>query len=310
MREKIKTFFSICVLVVAVPYIITLLFQRNETSMKHEGIQEQIMANQEEALAADGTEIDLEEYLAGIVAKEIPLNYQPEAIKAQIVIARTELMASLNTKEQNLPESMSREEMLELWGQEGFEKNYMILETGIRDTEGEVLTCQGNLINPAYHAVSAGMTRNAQEALGQELPYLASVDSSMDIPSEDYLKVIFLEKSDFVKKLTDARQDIAVTEENIMENITITARDGADYVAQLQIGAVTMSGEEFRNALGLNSACFYIKEVDGTVRIVTKGLGHGLGLSQYGANVLAKEGKNYQEILNYYYSGIEIGKEQ
>ena len=94
-----------------------------------------------------------------------------------------------------------------------------------------------------------------------------------------------------------------------MEQISVGKRDSSEYALEVQIGETSISGEDFRNCLGLNSACFFLKEVEGEVRIVTKGLGHGLGLSQYGASEMAKEGAGYREILQYYYQNAEIVKE-
>ncbi|MEG0961426.1 MAG: SpoIID/LytB domain-containing protein [Lachnospiraceae bacterium] len=307
MKEKIKTFFSVCVLVVAVPYIITFLIQGKETSITT-SLAEKIKAEGKSVTEIVQTEeLDREKYLVGMIAQEISLNYQIESIKAQAVIARTTLSQMIEAKKDTLPEAMTTKAMIELWGQEGFEENHRMLEQAIADTKGEVLTCQGQLIDAAYHAVSAGKTRTAKEALNREdEPYLTSVDSTMDIPSKEYLKVIFLQKNQVAEKLKAVHGELTISEEDVMNKINITLRDSADYVLQVQIEDITMTGEEFRQALGLNSSCFYIKEVEGQVRIVTKGLGHGIGLSQYGANELAKEGKNYQEILQYYYTGAEI----
>lgn len=310
MKEKIKTFFAICVLVLTVPYIVTLLFQGDGTSPDSEKIQEMLDGESSQTLETGGTEMDVEEYLAGVVAQQIPLDVQIETIKAQTVIARTSLMAALASEDQKLPESMSREEMIKLWGQEGFEKNYQVLEEAIEDTSAEILTYHKKPVQAAFHAVSAGKTRSAKDALEKEdEPYLASVDSEMDIPSPDYLKVVFMEKKDFLEKLKKSCLQLEATEENVMELVTVAKRDNSDYVTQVKIGEATVTGEEFRGYLNLNSACFYLKEVEGKVRIVTKGLGHGLGLSQYGANELAKEGKDYKEILAYYYKDVEITKE-
>lgn len=313
MKEKIKSFFAVCVLVLAVPYIITLLFQGNKTSMESSGItgtQEESKNDSQGLTQTDfsavlqgaGVEkdMDIEGYLVGIVAKEIPLDYEFETIKAQAVIARTSLTAALEAGGDELPESLSREEMMELWGQNGFEENYRILETAVKDTQGEILTYEGMPIKAAFHAVSAGKTRSAQES------YLSSVESEMDIPSPDYLNVTFMEKNDFINQLKASCPEAAVTEENVMETVTVEERDDIGYALQVKIGEKTVTGEEFRSFLDLNSACFYIKEVEGKIRIVTKGLGHGLGFSQYGANELAKEGKNYKEILSYYYKNVEI----
>ena len=291
----------------AAPYIITLLFQGNETSTGAEGtgqIMEKRLLPQEKK---DGQEIDEEEYLAGIVAEQIALDSQPEAIKAQAVIARTSLVCALENDEE-LPASMSREEMLSLWGQNGFEQNYRVLDEALASTQGEILVWKEKPIQAAFHAVSAGKTRDAKEALGVERPYLSSVDSSIDIPAHDSLKVIYMEKKDLADKLNQACKEAGLTEESVTQGISVTKRDSGDYALEVAVGAQSMTGEEFRECLDLNSACFSIKEVEGKMRIVTKGMGHGVGLSQYGANEMAKAGSGYEEILNYYYQDVTIEK--
>lgn len=291
----------------ATPYIVTLLFQGNKTSAgvgETKAVIEQKLLPQEKS---GGNEIDSEEYLAGIVAKEISLDSQPEAIKAQAVIART-LLARALENEEDLPESMSREEMLSLWGQDGFEQNYRVLEGALSATEGEIISWENEPAQAAFHAVSAGKTRDAKEALSADLPYLSSVDSSIDIPSRDYLKVIFMEKKDLADKLNKACPEAELTQERILDEIIVTKWDSSEYALEVTVGKQTMTGEDFRKCLDLNSACFSLKEVEGQVRIVTKGMGHGLGLSQYGANEMAKSGSSYKEILQYYYKDIEIIK--
>ncbi len=300
---------AICVLIVTIPYIVTLLFQGIETSPSPEKVKNTTEGTLPFTVKTDGQELDVEEYLAGIVAEQIPLDGQPEAIKAQAVIARTELVRALDSEEQKLPESMSREEMLNLWGQDGFEKNYQVLEEALQTTKGEILTSEGKPIWAAFHAVSAGQTRTAKEALGIEQPCLDSVDSTVDIPSPDYLKVMFMKKNELATKLNQAYPNAQLKEEGIVEQISVGKRDSSEYALEVQIGETSISGEDFRNCLGLNSACFFLKEVEGEVRIVTKGLGHGLGLSQYGASEMAKEGAGYREILQYYYQNAEIVKE-
>lgn len=307
LREKIKTFLALCVLILAGPYIITLLFQGNETSTetgKTESLMEKGVLPQEKS---DKNNLDEEDYLAGIVAEEISLDSHPEALKAQAVIART-LLAGALERGGELPQSMSREEMLSLWGQDGFEQNYRALEAALTATEGEILVWEDKPIEAAFHAVSAGKTRDAKDALGTELPYLNSMDSSMDIPSHDYLKVTFMEKKDLADKLNHAYPDAELTVEGVADEIVVAKRDAGEYVQEVAVGKHTVTGEEFRSCLGLNSACFSIKEVERQVRIVTKGMGHGLGLSQYGANEMAKNGSSYIEILQYYYKDVELKK--
>lgn len=292
----------------AAPYIVTLLFQGSETSTeteKTEAIIEEKLLPQERA---DSQDMDEEEYLAGIVAEEISLEYQPEAIKAQTVVARTSLKRALADKGE-MPQSMSREEMLSLWGQDGFEKNYQVLEEALAATEGEIMTWENEPIQAAYHAVSAGKTRDGKEALGAELPYLGSVDSSVDISSHDYLKVVFMGKKELADKLNQACPEAALTEDGLAGQITVTKRDSSEYALEVAVGKQAMAGEDFRDCLGLNSSCFSIKEVEGKMRIVTKGMGHGIGLSQYGANEMAKAGSDYKEILKYYYKDVTVQKD-
>lgn len=291
----------------AAPYIITLLFQGNETSTETEKTEAIIAEKLLPQEKTDGQEMDEEEYLAGIVAEEISLEYQPEAVKAQTVAARTALKRAL-MNDTELPQSMSREEMLSLWGQDGFEKNYQVLEEALAATEGEIMTWENEPIYAAYHAVSAGKTRDGKEALGAELPYLSSVDSSMDIPSHDYLKVVFMGKKELADKLNQACPKAGLIEESLAEQIIVTKRDASEYVLEVAVGEETMAGEDFRDCLDLNSACFSIKEVEGKMRIVTKGMGHGVGMSQYGANEMAKAGSDYKEILKYYYKDVTVQK--
>ena len=307
MKEKIKTLFCVVFLMCALPYIITTYLQGKEAEdlSKDTGSEAVLSAN----IAGDleiPENLDVEEYLIGIVAQEIPISYETETLKAQAVIARTNLMAALEQGTE-LPESMSRERLMELWGEEGFSDNYSRLSEAVAATAGVVMTYQNSYLYAAFHAVSAGSTRNAEEALGNtKMPWLAGVDSSMDIPSEDYLTVIFLEKQEFLQRLKTVFGELPLTEDAPLEGFVIAVRDSADYVVQVTMGEVTVTGEEVRKALSLSSACFYIKEVEGQIRIVTKGLGHGLGMSQYGANVLAKDGSDYRAILNYYFKNIEI----
>lgn len=297
MKEKIKRFFCILFLVCVLPYIITICLEKKTEGPK----AEETIAR----LPGEG-EIDVENYLLGVLAAEIPVNYELEAIKAQAVIARTNLMAAIEAGTA-LPESLSREALQKLWGEEGFTEGYQKLLKAVESTRGVVMTYQGGYPYAAYHAVSAGHTRSAKEALGNDtMPWLEGTDSRMDIPSQDFLTVVFLEKKEFLDRLKAAFGDVPVSEEHPLEAVAISARDGGEYALEVAIGEKTVSGEEFRNGLELPSACLYLKEVEGKIRIVTKGLGHGLGMSQYGANVLAKEGSGYRDILNYYFKNIEI----
>lgn len=140
---------------------------------------------------------------------------------------------------------------------------------------------------------------------GEEVSYLKSVKSKEDIDSEEFLRVEFREIEEFVLACNNAYPDAGLTAADIGSQIEILSRDGGEYVKEIRIGGATVNGEQFRKALELHSACFTIKEVEGKIRIVTKGFGHGVGLSQYGAKILAAEGKTYEEILKKYFTDIK-----
>jgi stage II sporulation protein D len=250
-------------------------------------------------------ELDIEQYLVGVVASQIPINYEKEAIKAQCVIARTSVIKkigsrdSINTSEMNL-EYMNMVEMEQYWGYDKFYENYNKLEGIVKETKGEIIEYEGKPIEAAFHAVSIGTTRNGASAMkSEEYPYLKSVKSEKDVESKDYLKAVTLS----FERMTELLEMDVTTMPEVLE------KDELGYVEKIKINNEVISGEKFRKSLSLPSACFELKQATNGVKITALGKGHGLGLSQYGANEMAKEGKNYKEILNYYYQNISIVSE-
>lgn len=279
MKEKLKLYGAVFILILFVPCLLTIYFQG-------EGLLSGFA----------GRELsDTEKKVIRLVSEEMPGSYETEALKAQAVIARTNLYRDpdmeIKENEDNLKENLDR------------------ITFCVEDTRGKILTCKGEPIDAAYHAVSSKRTRNAAEVPGQEdKTYLASVDSSQDIKAEEYLTIVYMEKKEMAEKLEPLLEGEKVDPEKLPDSLKIRERDSAGYVTKIQYGEITLNGEAVRAALGLPSACFYFSQLEGRVRITVKGLGHGLGMSQYGANEMAKEGKDYREILNYYYQDIRIEK--
>lgn len=294
MMEKIKTVLSLIIIIICLPYLVTFVVQGD---FLNEAGQEE----DEEKKPEEDTE-----RLILLVAAQMPVTYEKEALKAQAVIARTNL-AYAQEQDQAEPEGMSRDEMREQLGAEEFQKRYEQLKNCVEETAEEVVTCHKKNIYMPYHYVSAGKTRDAEE-LGQdgELDYLKAVSSPYDLRSERFLKIEFLSIKQYRNKLRQAYPDLEFPEEDIEKMSTVAKRDSSSYVLEVDLPGKKISGEEFRSVFSLNSTCFSVKEVDGQVRIVTKGYGQGYGMSQYGANEMAKEGGTYREILEYYYSGIEF----
>lgn len=298
-----KNFFyriGLCMaLFVLIPLIITLLAQGSG--------KDSIGKLSEGSLEQKESELD-EDMLIGIVANEIAVTSEPEAMKAQAVIARTNCLRAIQNGE-NLPEGLTKSEMMRLWGSENFTDYYSQLENCIEGTKGVAMTYGGSYIQADFHTASAGYTRDAQEVYqNEEFPYLKSVESRSDIPSPDFFKVIFYSTEEFLQTAQSFfSEDMqGKTAAEILAAFGITERDSADYVTTVTIGEKNYSGEEIRLAFGWNSSCFYLRDVDGEIRAVTKGLGHGLGLSLYGAETLAKSGSSYKDILKYYYKDIDF----
>ena len=242
-----------------------------------------------------------EEKLLYMMAAEISPEYEMETLKMQAVIDRTRCRKAQEdqTKE---PAQLTPRELAQRWG-ENYSAYYEKFQKAIIATSGEVITCGGDYIYPEYHYLSNGSTRSMEEVYGRsDFPYLQSVESSQDMEEPDYLNVFFIEKKDFQEK---CRQTWNLPGEAI-ENVTL---DGAGYVRELTVDGRTISGEEMQRLLDLPSCSFSIKDAGDEYRIVTKGIGHGFGVSIYGANEMAKMGATYTSILQYYYTGIEISAE-
>lgn len=256
----------------------------------------------EELLFSD-TEMDekqIEVLKPEVLAKQISIHMPKEVIKAQSVIARTQIMAAEKNGETQ-PAAFSTERLQELWGDE-FEAYYEQLKELIAETKGETLQYNGNYIYAAYHQVSAGNTRDMKEYYeNSTMPYLCCTNCHEDTQAEGYLNVYFWENADFIELCAEVFPEAAGA-----WDIQITKRDSAGYVLEVQIGQTIYEGEAFRKKLNLPSACFEITFFEDSVRIVTMGQGHGFGLSQNMAKKLADEGKTYREILEYFYKGVEI----
>lgn len=289
MKEKVKVIISCALILVCLPYLITYFFQGEKTSAATEKSEE----SQE---------------IAGILAEQVPVNMKEEVLKAQAVMVRTQL-AYCEKNNQEKPKALSKEEMEQLWGQKNYYEFYEKLIRAAEETEGQVITFQGEVINPAFHKVSAGYTRDGSTVY-KNTPYLLSVKSEADILSEDYLKVQFFTSKEFMERQSYLIPVSGIEEKPVADivNSIELQRDGAEYVTAMKINGTEVDVDAFLETFELPSSNFFIKEMDDKVRIVTKGCGHGYGLSQYGANEMAKKEKTYEEILKYYFSGIKIEK--
>lgn len=265
------------------------------------------------------TEMDMETYLRGVVRAEMPASFEEEALKAQAVAARTYTLykieggGSANHPEADACDDVncckaykSQEDAAAAWGMSAalYEEK---IRRAVAETDGEVVLYEGHPVLAVFHSSSAGATRNVEDVWQQALPYLRSVASpeGADAVPNYYSKAAFTLtefKEIFIAQYPTA--NLSGTPSNWFSNIHQNV-NGA--VESLQVGGITVTGGEMRSLLGLRSANFTISFTDDTVEFSVTGYGHGVGMSQYGANVLAQEGKTYVEILTYYYTGTTVG---
>ncbi|MCM3576152.1 stage II sporulation protein D [Mesobacillus subterraneus] len=253
-------------------------------------------------------EIDLEKYLIGVLASEMPARYGLEALKAQAISARTYSIKFLLTDNKNsvpagadITDSTlqqvykNQNELKDLWKNDNYAENIKKITQAVEETEGMVMTYNGELIDASFFAISNGYTENSEDYWNAALPYLRSVPSPWDTKSPDYKATKTFTYSDIELRLGVKLSD----------QVDIK-RTSSNRVSSVNIGGKVFSGVEFRDALDLKSTDFSIKVDGDKVQITTKGYGHGVGMSQFGANSMASEGKSYKEILEYYYQGIKL----
>lgn len=258
-------------------------------------------------------EYSVNDYIFGVVAAEMPALYHPEAIKAQAVAAYTFAIyrKSNNTNSQydisadpNTAQCfITREQARDRWGEKA-EEYTKKLDECITGVSGELLTFDNQPIFAAYHAISSGKTNNCQDIWGNDLSYLVSVDSVGDPLAEGYLSETIFSTEELCEKLKNLAEPTG-EEKNYFSNIKTTPNG---YVSEITYCNKVVTGYELSKILGLRSGNFEISFVDNCFKFTVKGYGHGVGMSQNGANYLAQQGYSYEEILLHYYSGATLQK--
>lgn len=253
------------------------------------------------------TEINLEDYIIGVVAAEMPASFEMEALKAQAIAARTFAMYKKNTRNLNYDLIIGTKDqaykdnktLLAQWNVNFF-SNYLKIREAVETTKNQVLTYNNEIINAFYFSMSNGYTENCELVFSQDLPYLNSVSSEWDNESlNNYSFTKTISKQEFCSSLEISCETIEIKD---------VTRSNSNRVLSITINEKTFKGTEVRTKLGLRSTDFTIEIIDDTVNITTKGYGHGVGMSQYGANGMAKAGYTYEQILKHYYQNTEITK--
>lgn len=248
-------------------------------------------------------EVSLEEYVPVVTASEISWDYSKEAIKAQTVIARTNLYyRQMEGKESELIQEAAGQLKKREMNDEMLRK-FEIFQEAAKETQGQILKTKHKLVEVPYHALSQGRTRDGKEVLGDDFAYIPSVETPKDIDSPLYVEGCYFSIKELEEKIKEKYSGFVLGREGIME---IKAVDSAGYVMEMQIGDQVFQGEQLRELLNLPSSCFTIQRLEEEVRFLCRGRGHGIGMSQYTAQRMALEGGKYEEILKYFFPEMEM----
>ena len=258
-------------------------------------------------------EYNIKEYLFGVLAAEMPALYEEEALKAQAVAAYTFALYKKTTGAtqdydiSSEPETaqcfITRTEACARWGTKAQEYTSK-LDRCIASVLGQTITYDNQPIFAAYHAMSAGITNSCKDVWGKDLPYLKSVNSNSDTLADNFLTEVAFSPEDLSEKL----KDFHLAENLSQDCFSEVNRNSSGYVTSLKYCGKEILGSDIRKALNLRSCNFEISFTDNLFKFTVKGYGHGVGMSQTGANAMAKQGKTYEEILLHYYPDTALQK--
>lgn len=251
----------------------------------------------------DIVELDFEDYLVGVVYAEMPASFSVEALKAQAVAARTYTKFKL-AQGGHICDDPSH---CQAWNENDYTENYEKVSQAVNGTKGEIVTYLGEAIQAFFHSSSGGKTENSENVWGKEVPYLVSVES----PNEDKIMSTFYSEKEVTYKevresINEYKRDKSVSTDKLKSKIKILSKTEGNRVKEIKVDKGILSGTEIRNIFDLRSANFEIELRDKSIVFKVKGYGHGVGMSQWGAEAMAKSGKNYYDILKHYYPNTEI----
>lgn len=299
----------------------------NQNEQKQENIQEEQVSydykqyNTIKLLHSDSSQIEelpLDEYLYGVVSAEMPASFETEALKAQAVVARTYTIYKIQNNSGKHEGAdicdnstccqawISKEDRLSKWEESSRQNNWNKIVNAVDSTKGKIITYEGKPINAFFHSNSGGKTETTINVWGGDgYPYLQSVATSGEDAYTQYQSEVTLTKQTFIDKIKEQHEDFEI-DFSSSDCIQILEYTDGNRVKKIKIGNIELSGVEVRTILGLKSANFEIKVNEDNVIISVKGYGHGVGMSQTGADSMAKQGSNFEEIIKHFYTGVEI----
>ncbi|MCK1994515.1 stage II sporulation protein D [Peribacillus muralis] len=327
IKPMIILFIAVAFVIIMIPAVLVLPFSNDKTSgelaeklVKEKKENSEVSANEvgtvEVAVyrttAKKIEKVAMESYLTGVVAAEMPADFEEEALKAQALTARTYIVNQLISKSKlGLPDGadvsdtimhqvyLNNDELKKQWGSD-YKSKMKKINKAIKETEGQILTYEGKPITATFFSTSNGYTENSEDYWQADFPYLRSVSSPWDKEeSPKFYNKVVVNTADFEQKL-----GVSLSSGTTIG--TVVERTSGNRVGIVDIGGKKLTGKQIREKLGLTSSDFNWERQGQRIVITTKGSGHGVGMSQYGANGMAREGKSYEDIVKYYYKGVEV----
>jgi len=292
-----KIFFCLAMLFLA------LKLTNSEVNIVNDKVKKEETIYLVRSKTGDIVEMELEEYLKGVVYAEMPSSFNIEALKAQAVAARTYTKFKM-ADSTHICDNPSH---CQAWLENDYSENFEKVSKAVEETRGKTVSYMGETIEAFFHSSSGGKTESSKDVWGKDIPYLVPVES----PNEDkIMNTFFSEKEVTYKELKTLINNYLgknqVTTEKLKNKIKIISRTEGNRVNEIKIDKASLSGTSIRSILELRSANFDIELKEKSVVFKVKGYGHGVGMSQWGAEVMAREGKDYEEILKYYYPNTEV----
>lgn len=294
-------------LIIVIPYLIVSFF------IKDEEIKFKYVSNMHVRVKSEKTNeitiVPFEQYIVGVLAGEMPVSFDIEALKAQAVAARSYVMRKMSTnkdKDYDVVDTVMNQVYLDdnylkkVW-KDDYTSKINKIKKAVLETKGEYLEYDGKVVEAFFFSTSTGKTENSEEVFVSKVPYLRSVDSHWDAEVSPVFNDSFqFSLSDFYTKLNLPYNNNITTK--------IISKTTGGRIKQIEINDKIFTGNDVMSKLSLRSNCFTIEQIKNNVMIKTKGYGHGVGMSQYGAEAMAKRGYKYDEILKHYYLGVKIQK--
>ncbi len=302
-----KKIILIILAIIFIPYLIVTLFIKTNDIKFYYTESMNVRVKREDTGNIDI--VPFEDYVVGVLAGEMPVSFELEALKAQAVAARTYVMKKMSDnykKDYDIVDTvqnqvyLSEEDLKNKW-KDKYQERINKIKTAVIETKGEYLSYEGKVIEAFFFSTSVGKTENSEDVFKEALPYLRSVDSSWD----EEVSPVFNDQEEYSLQEFYDRLNLKYSDKI---NLDILETTSTGRIKKIKINNKEFTGSEVYKALDLRSTFFMISQVGNNVVVETKGYGHGVGMSQYGALAMAKKGYKYDEILKYYYQNVQIEK--